>query len=75
MQGKLEKERDLWDIPKKQRRSVAKSLSEIEQQSVDRNTAIKTAYAKGSSSRREIGEHFHLHPSTVGVIVRRGKDS
>jgi len=47
----------------------------IEQQSVDRNTAIKTAYATGSYRQREIGEHFHLHLGTVGVIVRRGKDS
>ena len=75
MQGKIEKDRDVWDIPKKQRRSVAKSLSEIEQQSVDRNSAIKTAYATGSYSQREIGEYFHLHPSTVGVIVRGGKNS
>ena len=75
MQGKLEKDRDVWGIPKKERRPVAKSLSEIEQQSVYSNTAIKTAYATGSYSQREIGEHFHLHPGKVGVIAGRGKDS
>ena len=69
IQGKIEKDRKAWDIPKKQRRAIAKPLSEIEQQSADRNSAIKTAYATGVYSQREIGEHFHLHSSTVGVIV------
>ena len=65
------KGRDDWSIPKKQKRAIAKSLSEIEQQSSDRDSAIKAAYATGVYSQREIGEHFRLHPSTVGVIVRR----
>ena len=35
-------------IPKKQRPAIAQSLSEIEQQFADRNSAIKTAYTTGT---------------------------
>ena len=75
MQAKIEKVQDDWSIPKKQKRAVAKSLKEIDSQSVDRNTAIITAYATGAYSQREIGQYFNLHPSTVGVIVRRNMNS
>ncbi len=75
MQGKIEKVQDNWSIPKKQRRAVAKSLSEIESHTVDRDSAIIKAYATGGYSQREIGQYFNLHPSTVGVIVRRNKNS
>ncbi len=75
MQRKIEKTEDDWSTPKKQKRAVAKSISEIESQAVDRNSAIMTAYATGAYSQREIGDYFQLHPSTVGVIVRRIKNS
>lgn len=75
MQGKIEIAQDDWSIPKKQKRAVAESLSEIDQQAKDRDSAIKTAYATGVYSQREIGEYFNLHPSTVGVIVRRTTNS
>jgi len=75
MQGKIGKNQNDWNIPKKQKRAVAKSLPEIEQNAVDRNSAIKTVYATGVYSQREIGEFFNLHPSAVGVIVRRASNS
>ena len=75
MQHKIEKNQNDWNIPKKQKRAVAESLSEIEQQAEDRDLAITTAYATGVYSQREIGEYFNLHPSTVGVIVRRATNS
>jgi len=75
MQSKIEITQDDWNIPKKQKRSLAESLSEIERQAEDRNSAIITAYATGVYSQREIGEYFDLHPSTVGIIVRRANNS
>jgi REP element-mobilizing transposase RayT len=75
VQQGFEFDKQAWDIPKKQKRGVAKSLFEIERQAIDRNTAIKTAYATGVYSQREIGTHFNLHPSTVSVIVRQGSNS
>ncbi|OQW67143.1 MAG: addiction module toxin RelE [Proteobacteria bacterium ST_bin11] len=75
VQQDFEFDKQAWDIPKKQKRGIAKSLFEIERQAIDRNTAIKTAYATGVYSQREIGAHFNLHPSTVSVIVRHDSDS
>ncbi len=75
MQRKIEKAEDDWSIPKKQKRAITKSISDIESQAIDRNSAIMTAYATGAYSQREIGDYFQLHPSTVGVIVRRVKNS
>ncbi len=75
MQSKIEGSRDDWSIPKTQKRAVAAPLSEIERQYIDRDTAINAAYATGQYSQREIGEHFNLHPSTVGFIVRKIVDS
>ena len=70
IQDKIEKVLDDLGIPKKQKRAVSKSLSEIEQQAIDRDSAIITAYAMEAYSQREIGEYIHLYPSAVGVFVR-----
>ncbi len=75
LHGKIEIAQGDWNFPKKQKRAVAKSLSEIDQQAEDRNLAIITAYAIGINNQHEIGEYFGLHPSTVGIIVRRASDS
>lgn len=75
MQRKIGKEKDDLNIPKKQKRPVAPPLAEIVQETKGRDTAIITAYATGAYSQREIGEYFQLHPSTVGVIVRRDNNS
>ena len=75
MQDKIANNASDWDIPKKQKRPVAMSLLQIEEQHSDRNSAIVTAYKTGAYSQREVAEHFRLHPSTVGVIVRKAKDS
>lgn len=73
MQEKLGKEKDDLNIPKIQKRPIALSLSEIATQAKDRNSAIITAYKTGAYSQREIGEYYQLHPSTVGVIIRKSK--
>ena len=59
-------------IPKIQRRPVAKSLAEYESESDSRNSAIKVAYASGAYSYQDIGSYFGLHFTRVGVIVRSG---
>lgn len=71
MQKKIGKEKDDLNIPQKQKRPMAPSLAKIEQQAEGRNAAIIDAYATGAYSQREIGAHFQLHPSTVGVIIRK----
>ena len=75
MQNKIEKSQDDWSIKKKQKPSLAQPLFEIEKQNTDRNSTIVVAYATGAYSQPEITEHFELHPSTLGVIVRWHKNS
>ena len=75
MQNKIEKRDNDWSIPKKQQRPVAKSLLQIERQYPGRNSAIIAAYNTGVYSQREIAEYYNLHPSTVGVIIRKFKNS
>jgi REP element-mobilizing transposase RayT len=59
-------------IPKIQRRPVARSLAEYESESDSRNSAIKVAYASGAYSYQDLGSYFGLHFTRVGVIVRSG---
>ena len=75
MQNKIEKSENDWSIPKKQKRPVAKTLLQLEIQYQDRNSAIVATYNTGAYSQREIAEHYNLHPSTVGDIVRKFKNS
>ena len=57
-------------IPLQQRRPPPPSLQDIEQQSPDRNAAIVAAYATGGYSYQQIANHFRLHFTTVGKIIR-----
>ncbi|AGA31755.1 putative transposase [Thioalkalivibrio nitratireducens DSM 14787] len=71
MQGRAEVRGDPLGIPQQQRRAPAPSLESIAANSPDRDTAIAAAHDTGAYSYRQIGEHFGLHPATVGRIVRR----
>jgi hypothetical protein len=62
-------------VSKQQKRPIAKPLSEIAAQHQDRKTAIIAAYKTGAYSQREIWEFYQLHPTTVGVILRKSKNS
>ena len=75
MQRKIATKENDWSIPKKQKRPVAKALLEIEKKHQDRDSAIIAAYSTGAYSQREIAEHYRLHPSMVGVIVRKSRNS
>ena len=67
----VEKDKSLSEIPKVQRRAVTKSIEDYVCDTDDRNQAIVSAYRSGSFTLSEIGEHFNLHYSTVGGIVRK----
>lgn len=75
MQKRIGKEKGDLNIPQQQKRPVAKPLSEIAAQHKDRRTAIIATYKTGAYSQREIGEYYQLHPTTVGVILRKKQDS
>ena len=59
-------------IPIAHRRAPAKSLIELEKSSPTRNEAIKQAHGTGAYSYQQIAEHFRIHFTTVGRVVRGG---
>lgn len=62
------------NIPHQQQRAPVPSLSELSQHHTTRNAAIRAAYATGAYSYTQIAGHFGLHFTTVGRIVRNGKN-
>ena len=60
-------------IPKAHRRAAAPALAQIEKRAADRNSAMIQAYATGAYSYQQIAEHFGVHFTTVGKVVRRGE--
>ncbi len=75
MQRHLGKEKEDLNIPRLQKRPVVLPLQELDEKAANRNEAVREAYATGGYSQREIGEYFGLHPSTVGVIIRKQRTS
>ena len=75
MQRHINNAKEDLNIPRMQKRPIAQPLEKIETEASDRNNAIQAAYATGLYNQREIGEYFGLHPSTIGVIVRKQADS
>lgn len=70
MQARIGGGRDDVQIPKTQRRPLPPSLTEIAEREPDRNAAIRAAHATGAYSYQQIANHFGLHFTTVGRIVR-----
>jgi len=69
-------DKDLSEIPQRQKRPVAKPLMEFSENYKSRDEAILKAFESGGYSMKVIGDHFGLHFSTVSRIVRqREKDA
>jgi hypothetical protein len=75
MQKRIGKEKDDLNIPKQQKRPIAKLLPAIAAQHKDRKMAIIAAYKTGAYSQREIAEFYQLHSTTIEVLVRKNKNS
>ncbi|PMO34085.1 REP-associated tyrosine transposase [Vibrio breoganii] len=60
---------DLREVPLKQRRTKPKTLSEYNHEAVDRNSAMRSAYASGGYTLQQIADYFDVHYSTVSRIV------
>lgn len=65
--------RDDVQIPFVQRRPSPPSLSQIQNETPDRNAAIRLAYATGAYSYQDIADYFEIHFTTVGRVVRQAK--
>ncbi len=57
-------------IPAAHRRPPPAPLARIEKEAADRDAAIVRAHATGAYSYQEIANHFEIHFTTVGRIVR-----
>ena len=66
------RQRGAVQIPKAHRRPAAPTLALIEKRAADRNSAMIEAHATGAYSYQQIAEHFGVHFTTVGKVVRRG---
>ncbi len=70
MRSKLgEREEDV-NIPQVQQRAPAQPLKVIHRQYSNRDEGIRAAYETGAYSYQQIADHFGVHFTTVGRIVR-----
>jgi DNA-directed RNA polymerase specialized sigma24 family protein len=73
MQARLTRQTADINIPRAQRRGRTPSLARIAKAHPDRNRAILAAHATGEYSYTQIAQHFGVHFTTVGRIVRAGR--
>lgn len=73
MQAHIQTAKDDVQVPLAQRRPPPPPLAAIAKRVRDRDAAIKAAHATGAYSYQQIAEHFGLHFTTVGRIVRAGE--
>ena len=74
MQARADKiHRQDVQIPKTQRRPPPPSIMAIDKAESDRNAAIVRAHATGAYSYQQIADHFGIHFTTVGRVVRMGR--
>ncbi|HET9032971.1 MAG TPA: transposase [Dokdonella sp.] len=64
---------DDLNVPKAQRRPPPPSLQSIASRNPSRDAAIIAAHATGGYSYQQIAEHFGMHFTSVGRIVRSSK--
>ena len=62
---------ELHEIPKVQRRSLAKTLAEYQDQYAQRDEVMARAYLSGVYTTEEIGKFFGVHYMTVSRAVRK----
>ena len=74
MQAKLGEEITDVNIPRAHRRRPAPALTVIERAHENRDQAVLAAHDTGAYSYQQIAEHFGIHFTTVGRIVRSGRE-
>jgi len=73
MQALIDPKRPLQDIPKRQRRAVAKPLDSFASGHADRDRAMAEAYRSGAYSMQAIAEHFGVSRMTVSRAVKEAE--
>ena len=70
MKEKLDERGGDLEIPKAQRRPLAKSLEYYDGHCDSRTDAMRSAYSSGSYTLKEIADYHGVHYSTVSRAVR-----
>lgn len=70
VQSHLPAENDLREVPRRQRRPMAKPLEAYSQEGAPYQAMAK-AYLSGDYSMKEIADFFHVHYATVSRAVKR----
>ena len=70
--ARLNRDKDLSEVPRIQRRSSDKPLSLYLDNYRDRNQAIFTALEEGGFTQKEIAEYLGIHYSTVSKVINNG---
>jgi len=71
----VDADQELSEIPRMQRRKLAKSLAWYEENFFLRDDAIVNAYASGDYSMKMIADWFKLHYSTVSRVIKKVEDA
>jgi len=69
LQRRAPKDADLGEIPRMQRRPIAKPLATYAAAEKDRDRAMAQAYLSGDYTMKQIAEHFGVHYATVSRSV------
>ena len=74
MQGLIEQQPRLDDIRRVQRRALQRALADFAQKH-PRDDAIAVAYLSGQYTMAAIADHFGVHYTTVGRLVKAHESS
>ncbi|MFN4291164.1 MAG: transposase [Permianibacter sp.] len=65
---------EIGEIPRQQRRAIAKPLAHYAKREPSRDAAIVSAYATGDYTMQEIAAYFDIHYATVSRIIRKSEN-
>jgi putative transposase len=74
MQARIDPTRPLREVPKRQRRALAKPLADDADRWPDRDRAMAEAYRTGAYSMQGIADYFGVSRMTVSRAVKRHED-
>ena len=73
MQKAMDQQADLSEIPRAQRRPLAKSLQFYEEKNHGREQGMVEAYRTGDYTMKDIASYFNVHYSTVSRAIKKAE--
>ena len=75
MEAKIDKDRDLSEVPSSQIRAKARALTEYETSYEGRKKSILAAYKSVGYTMKALADRFNLHYSSVSKIIKFSSNS